>query len=223
MFCQTTCSLFDLSVLIFIVSCVSNLKKKILQLFLRQILDSCSNVLHVNDTLFTPPINVRESLTLWKGSYYRWLFLSPHTQIDEPPVYGQKGLSFIDYMGPGVISRWVSCVPVFPTDSLLASWLLTVMVIDWQCVYAFHPIIELFCSLSACSLTFGISIALSAVVLIVERNEGLIDRTWVAGVNVPEIILSQVITQFCILLVQITLLVTVVVFGFKVSIIIMCI
>lgn len=90
-------------------------------------------------------------------------------------------------------------------------------------MYAFHPIIELFCSLSACSLTFGISIALSAVVLIVERNEGLIDRTWVAGVNVPEIILSQVITQFCILLVQITLLVTVVVFGFKVSIIIMCI
>ncbi len=53
--------------------------------------------------------------------------------------------------------------------------------------------------------------------LIVERNEGLIDRTWVAGVNVPEIILSQVITQFFILLVQITLLVTVVIFGFKVS------
>ncbi len=27
-------------------------------------------------------------------------------QIDLPPVYGKKDLSFIDYMGPGVISRW---------------------------------------------------------------------------------------------------------------------
>lgn len=53
--------------------------------------------------------------------------------------------------------------------------------------------------------------------LIVERNEGLIDRTWVAGVNVPEIIISQVLTQFFILLVQIALMVLVVVLGFKVS------
>ena len=68
------------------------------------------------------------------------------------------------------------------------------------------------------SITFGLSIGLSAVVLIVERNEGLIDRTWVAGVNVPEIIISQVVTQFFILLVQITLLVVVVIFGFKVRV-----
>lgn len=53
--------------------------------------------------------------------------------------------------------------------------------------------------------------------LIVERNEGLIDRTWVAGVNVTEIIISQVLTQFFILLVQIGLMVVVVVCGFKVS------
>jgi len=67
------------------------------------------------------------------------------------------------------------------------------------------------------SVTFGISIGLSAVSLIVERNEGLIDRTWVAGVNVPEIIISQVITQFFVLLLQISLLVIVALFGFKVS------
>lgn len=49
-----------------------------------------------------------------------------------------------------------------------------------------------------------------------ERNEGLIDRTWVAGVNVVEIIIAQVVTQFCILLVQMVVLVTVLIFGFKV-------
>ncbi len=53
--------------------------------------------------------------------------------------------------------------------------------------------------------------------LIVERNEGLIDRTWVAGVNAAEIVIAQVVTQFFILAVQITLLLVVVVFAFKVS------
>lgn len=71
------------------------------------------------------------------------------------------------------------------------------------------------------SMTFGISIGLTAVALIVERNEGLIDRTWVAGVNVTEIIIAQVVTQFFILLVQIILLVVIVLYAFKVSLFIM--
>lgn len=50
-----------------------------------------------------------------------------------------------------------------------------------------------------------------------ERNEGLIDRTWVAGVNVVEIIIAQVITHFFILLVQISLMLVVVLCGFQVS------
>lgn len=70
-------------------------------------------------------------------------------------------------------------------------------------------------------MTFGISIGLTAVALIVERNEGLIDRTWVAGVNVTEIIIAQVVTQFFILLVQIILLVVIVLYAFKVSLFIM--
>ena len=53
--------------------------------------------------------------------------------------------------------------------------------------------------------------------LIVERNEGLIDRTWVAGVNAAEIVLAQVFSQFFILAIQITLLLLVVIFAFKVS------
>ena len=68
------------------------------------------------------------------------------------------------------------------------------------------------------SITFGISIGLTAVNLIKERKEGLIDRTWVAGVNVTEIIIAQVVTQFFILLVQISLVVVVIVYGFKVSV-----
>ena len=67
------------------------------------------------------------------------------------------------------------------------------------------------------SIMFGFSIGLTALSLVIERKEGLMDRTWVAGVNVSEIIIAQVITQFFVLLVQITLLVTVIVFGFKVS------
>ena len=67
------------------------------------------------------------------------------------------------------------------------------------------------------SIMFGFSIGLTALSLVIERKEGLMDRTWVAGVNVNEIIIAQVITQFFVLLVQITLLVTVIVFGFKVS------
>ena len=70
-------------------------------------------------------------------------------------------------------------------------------------------------------MTFGISIGLTAVALIVERNEGLIDRTWVAGVNVTEIIIAQVVMQFFILLVQIILLVVIVLYAFKVSLFIM--
>ena len=66
-------------------------------------------------------------------------------------------------------------------------------------------------------MTLGISIGLTAVVLLVERNEGLIDRTWVAGVNVTEMIIAQVMTQFFIILVQIVLMLVVVLCGFKVS------
>ena len=66
------------------------------------------------------------------------------------------------------------------------------------------------------SVTFGISIALTALSFVTERKEGLLDRTWVAGVNVTEMVISQVLTQFFILLVQIFLLVIIVKFAFKV-------
>jgi ABC-type multidrug transport system permease subunit len=98
------------------------------------------------------------------------LSLPLNLKIHQPPVYGREGLSFTDYMGPGIIA----------------------------------------------STALGISIGLTAVVLIQERKDGLMDRTWVAGVNVTEIIISQVVTQFFILLVQILLMMVFILWVFKI-------
>ena len=49
-----------------------------------------------------------------------------------------------------------------------------------------------------------------------ERKEGLLDRSWVAGVNVAELLISQVITQLIIIIVQISLMVSITLWGFKV-------
>lgn len=68
------------------------------------------------------------------------------------------------------------------------------------------------------SITFGLSIGLTAVALLVERNEGLLDRSWVAGVNVAELLISQVMTQFIIIIVQIALLVSITIWAFKVHV-----
>ena len=74
----------------------------------------------------------------------------------------------------------------------------------------------------SCSTALGISIGLTAVVLIQERKEGLMDRTWVAGVSVAEIIISQVVTQFFILLVQIILMLVFVLWVFQVGVQLVC-
>ena len=125
-------------------------------------------------------------------------YCSQTIQIHQPPVYGKMGLSFTDFMGPGIITAYVHTL-----------W------ISLQLWYEVHLLCLL--SLPRSSTALGISIGLTAVVLIQERKEGLIDRTWVAGVNVTEVIISQVITQFFILLVQILLMLVFVLFVFKVN------
>ena len=80
----------------------------------------------------------------------------------------------------------------------------------------FYAISVLVFSLSL-SITFGISIGLTALSFVMERKEGLLDRTWVAGVNVTEMVLAQILTQCIILFVQSTILILLVVFAFKVS------
>ncbi|XP_003390840.2 PREDICTED: ABC transporter G family member 20-like [Amphimedon queenslandica] len=66
------------------------------------------------------------------------------------------------------------------------------------------------------SITFGMSIGLTALSFVIERKEGLLDRTWVAGVNVTEMVLAQIFTQCIILFVQSTILIILVRFAFKV-------
>ena len=52
------------------------------QEFLDQLVSSCSNIVPINTSVFSPPV-----------------------RVEEPPIYGKKGLSFTDYMGPGIITR----------------------------------------------------------------------------------------------------------------------
>lgn len=59
------------------------------------------------------------------------------------------------------------------------------------------------------------AVALTSSALIIERTEGLLDRSWVAGVTPFEILLSHVVTQFVVMCGQtaLVLLFMIVVFG----------
>lgn len=51
----------------------------------------------------------------------------------------------------------------------------------------------------SCSIVFFLAVALTSSVLIIERMEGLLDRSWVAGVTPAEVLFSHVITQFVVM------------------------
>ena len=68
------------------------------------------------------------------------------------------------------------------------------------------------------SITFSMSIGLAALLFVIERKEGLLDRTWVAGVNATEMVLAQILTQCITLFVQSMILIILVKFAFKVAI-----
>lgn len=48
-------------------------------------------------------------------------------------------------------------------------------------------------------IVFFLAVALTSSALIIERTEGLLDRSWVAGVSPGEILTSHVITQFVVM------------------------
>lgn len=62
---------------------------------------------------------------------------------------------------------------------------------------------------------FFLAVALTSSALIIERTEGLLDRSWVAGVTPTEILLSHVMTQFVVMCGQtaLVLIFMIVVFG----------
>ncbi|XP_039492178.1 ABC transporter G family member 20 isoform X1 [Drosophila santomea] len=65
------------------------------------------------------------------------------------------------------------------------------------------------------TIVFFLAVALTSSALIIERTEGLLDRSWVAGVSPFEILFSHVITQFVVMCGQTTLVLIfmLVVFG----------
>lgn len=69
--------------------------------------------------------------------------------------------------------------------------------------------------ISLFSIVFFLAVALTSSALIIERTEGLLDRSWVAGVSPSEILFSHVITQFVVMCGQtsLVLIFMLVVFG----------
>ncbi|XP_077286467.1 ABC-type transporter snustorr isoform X2 [Arctopsyche grandis] len=65
------------------------------------------------------------------------------------------------------------------------------------------------------TIVFFLAVALTSSVLIIERTEGLLDRSWVAGVTPAEILASHVITQFVVMCGQtaLVLIFMILVFG----------
>ncbi|XP_075228685.1 ABC-type transporter snustorr isoform X2 [Lycorma delicatula] len=65
------------------------------------------------------------------------------------------------------------------------------------------------------TIVFFLAVALTSSALIIERMEGLLDRSWVAGVTPLEILFSHVITQFVVMCGQtaLVLIFMIVVFG----------
>ena len=66
------------------------------------------------------------------------------------------------------------------------------------------------------SIVFIFAITLTALMFVLEKKEGLLDRSWIAGGTTTEIIASHIIVNFFIQFIRITFLLIFVYFVFKV-------
>jgi hypothetical protein len=67
--------------------------------------------------------------------------------------------------------------------------------------------------LFSCSIIFFLSVALTSGAMLIERNEGILERCLVSGITGVEILASHVVTQFLVMCFQTTL---VLIFSFSV-------
>nr|XP_012136224.1 PREDICTED: ABC transporter G family member 20 isoform X1 [Megachile rotundata] len=67
------------------------------------------------------------------------------------------------------------------------------------------------------TIVFFLAVALTSSVLIIERMEGLLDRSWVAGVTPGEILFSHVVTQFVVMCGQTALVLIFMILVFNVE------
>ncbi|CAF3580506.1 unnamed protein product [Rotaria sp. Silwood1] len=68
------------------------------------------------------------------------------------------------------------------------------------------------------SIIFFLAIGLTALIFVVEKKEGLLERSWIAGVTTIEVMLAHIIVKFFIQFIQIMLLLVFADFIFKVEI-----
>jgi len=66
------------------------------------------------------------------------------------------------------------------------------------------------------SIIFFLAIGLTALMFVVEKKEGLLERGWIAGVTTIEVMFAHIIVKFFIQFIQITLLIIFAHFIFKV-------
>eukprot|EP00092_Neocalanus_flemingeri_P090968 GFUD01115269.1.p1 GENE.GFUD01115269.1~~GFUD01115269.1.p1 ORF type:complete len:186 (-),score=24.59 GFUD01115269.1:39-596(-) len=53
------------------------------------------------------------------------------------------------------------------------------------------------------SITYFMAMGLTSISFIIERKEGLLDRSWIAGVTSLEVMFAHVVTQFVVMVVQV--------------------
>ena len=66
------------------------------------------------------------------------------------------------------------------------------------------------------SCLFTISINFTALSFILERKEGLLERSWVAGVTATEVMFAHVVAQCAVMIVQVALVLVFMIFVFGV-------
>ncbi|OQR77411.1 ABC transporter G family member 20-like, partial [Tropilaelaps mercedesae] len=66
------------------------------------------------------------------------------------------------------------------------------------------------------SITYIMAVGLTAISIIMETREGTMERCWVAGVRPFEVVVSHVYSQFCVMVVQVTLLLIFIFLVFKI-------
>lgn len=54
------------------------------------------------------------------------------------------------------------------------------------------------------SITYFMAVGLTSISFIIERKEGLLDRSWISGVTSLEVMLAHVVAQFVVMVVQVT-------------------
>lgn len=66
------------------------------------------------------------------------------------------------------------------------------------------------------SITYFMAVGMTSLAFVLERKEGLLDRSWVAGVTATEVMVSHVVCQFVVMLAQVCLVLVFMIYVFEV-------